>query len=283
MSNTKGLIKMNDLERKKNIWLIATFIVLVTAVAWVSPLLGGSPASPGLGFILWGTAPMLVSLIMRLVTKDWSDLGVKPGIGNNLRWYVISLVAIPALMVLTLLVGVLLSISSISEFSMGEFLKITLTALPIFFIFAIFEEVGWRGYVSPKLDALGINRFTASAIVAVVWATWHLPYIRELTWVYSSEELVTFIPRFYLVCFALAIVFGEIRNITGTFWPAVLMHAVGNSFGHPLAADYVAYTAGMEYLASISNGLVFIVSVGVLGIVINRWRLKDAALSRSTA
>lgn len=217
---------------------------------------------------------------MRLVTRDWSDLGTKPAIGKNIRWYIISFLAIPALMVLTLLIGVLFSISSISEFSIGQFLQTTLTALPIFFIFAIFEEVGWRGYLSPKLDSLGINRFAASVIVAVVWATWHMPYIRELSWVYSSENLVTFIPRFYLVCFALSLVYGEIRSITGTFWLAVLMHAVGNSFGHPLAAEYVTFTAGTEYFGSISNGLIFIAFVVLLGVVINRWRLKKTSLPK---
>jgi len=263
---------MNDFDRKKTIWRVVTFSVLVTAAAWVAPLLGGSPASPEPGFILWGTAPLLVSIIIRVATRDWSDLGAKPDIRKNIGWYLVSLLALPILMLLTLLVGVLLSLSSVSDFSAGKFLQTFLTALPIFFIFAIFEEVGWRGYLSPKLDSLGLNRFLASAIVAVVWATWHLPYIRELTWVYSSEDLAGFIPRFYLVCFAFSIIFGELRNLTGTFWSAVLIHAVGNAFGHPLAAEYIRYAAGMEFLASISNGLILVVLAGLLGITVNRWR-----------
>ena len=102
--------------------------------------------------------------------------------------------------------------------------------------------------------------------------TWHLPYIRDLTWVYSSENLASFIPRFYLVCFALSILFDELRSATGTFWTAVLIHAVGNAFGHPLAAGYITYAAGMEYLASISNGLIFVVLAGLLGAMIERRR-----------
>src|SRR5215211_348785 len=274
---------MNDFERKKTTWLILTFIVLVTVIAWISPWLGGSPASPGLGFILWGIAPMLVSLFMRFITKDWSDLGAKPGIGKNARWYWVSLLTFPVIMALTLLIGVLISISFVSGFSLEKYLQTALTALPIFFIFAIFEEVGWRGYLSPKLDALGINRFTASTIVAVVWATWHMPYIRELTWVYTSNDLISFIPRFYLTCFALSLVYGEVRSTTGTFWPAVLLHAVGNSFGHPFVAEYVTFTPGREYLGSISNGLFMIAFFGVLGVVINRWRLRETALSKSFA
>ena len=274
---------MNDSEHKKTIWLVVIFSVLVTVVAWIGPGLGGSPASPGLGFILWGTAPLLVSLLMRAVTRDWSDLGLRPELKKNSRWYLLSALALPVLMVLTLLVGVLISISSVSEFSMGPYLQTALTALPIFFILAIFEEAGWRGYLAPKLASLGLNHYIASALVAVVLASWHLPYLRELTWIYTSEDLVTFIPRYYLLTFALSILFGESRIMTGTFWPAVLMHAVANSFGHPLAAEYVTVTAGMEYLGSISTGLILIVFVGLLGVTINRWRLRQSTRSKSPA
>ena len=270
---------MSDTQRKRTIWNIVIFSLLVNVVAWIAPFLGGSPSSPGLGFVLWGTAPLLVSIILRTATRDWSDFGIKPAFGKNLGWYLLSLLALPALMLLTLFIGVLLGLSSITEISVGKFTQTFLTALPIFFIFAIFEEVGWRGYLSPKLDALGLNRFAASAIVAVVWATWHLPYIRELTWVYSSENLLTFIPRFYLVCFAFSVIFGELRSVSGTFWTAVLIHAVGNAFGHPLAAEYVRTAPGMEYLASISNGLILIALACLLGFAMNRRRSLHKSVS----
>ncbi len=276
---------MSNPNRQKTIWLIVIFSVLVNVVAWIAPSLGGSPASPGPGFILWGTAPLLVSLLMRAATRDWSDLRIKPWIGKNAGWYVFSLLAIPALMVLTLLVGRTLSIAFVTNFSLGTFLQTVLTALPIFIIFAIFEEVGWRGCLAPKLDSLGINPLVGYAIVAIVWASWHLPYIRELTWVYTSEDFSAFVPRYYLVCFALSILYGETRSITATFWPAVLMHAIANAFGHPLVADYITFASGVEYLGSISTGLIFVAFVGLLGIVINinRWRMQKAKLSNSPA
>jgi uncharacterized protein len=271
---------MNDIERKKTIRRIIAFSVLVNGVAWLAPLLGGSPATPGFGFILWGVAPLLVSLVLRFATKDWSDLGIKPAIRRNIRWYAFSTLVFPILMLSALFGGVMFSVSSISEFSLTEFLKTLLIALPIFFIFAIFEEVGWRGYLSPKLDALGVNCFVAAALVAVVWATWHLPYIRELSWVYSpGDDLTSMVPRFYLACFALALVYGAVRNATGTFWPAVLMHAVGNAFGHPLSAEYVRVTAGQEYLGALGNGLFFIVFALILGVAISRWHLTASTKS----
>jgi uncharacterized protein len=273
---------MNAIERKKTIWYVIIYSLLVTGLAFISPLLGGSPTSPGLGFFVWGTAPLVVSLLMRAVTRDWSDLGTKAEVRKNIFWYLVSLFAYPVVMSLGLMAGTLFSASAISEFSLVRDLPIVLMAFPFFFIFAIFEEVGWRGYLDPKLTALGLNRYAVSALVAIVWATWHMPYIRELTWVYSAGDLSTFIPRFYLVCFAAAIVFGEIRAITGTFWPAVLMHGVGNAFGHPLEFEYVKVVTGQEYLGSVGNGLFMIAFMILLGVAINRWRTRRADTARLT-
>lgn len=272
---------MSDIERKQTIWRLAIFSILVNGIAWGSLLLGGSPDSSGLGFILWGTSPLLLSLTMRFVTRDWADLGINPAIRKNAGWYLVSLLSFPVVMSLTLLFGVSIAASSITNFSMTKYLQTALTALPIFFLFAIFEEVGWRGYLVPKLTSLGINSYISAGIVGIVWATWHLPYIRGLTWVYSSEDLLTFIPRFYLVCFALSLVYGEIRSLTGTFWPAVLLHAVGNSFGHPFVAEYVTCAAGREALVSVSNGLFMVAVFILLGTAINRWRWKESMSSTS--
>ena len=262
---------MNNSARKKTIGYIGMYCFLVTGAAFVSPLLGGSPSSPGLGFILWGTAPLLVAVVMRTVTRDWADAGLKPAIRKNIPWYIISILAFPLMTVLTLLIGEIISVSSFSGFSMAPYLKTFLSALPIFFIFAVFEEFGWRGYLVPKLASMGINTYLASAVVAIVWTTWHLPYLRELVWVYSSEDLIAFIPRYYLALFAFAILYNEIRIITGSVWPAVLMHCLTNSFGHPLAADFLTIAPGKDVLVS-ASGLFMIAFAGLLGIALNRWR-----------
>jgi membrane protease YdiL (CAAX protease family) len=274
---------MNGSERKKTIRYIVIFSVLVNVVAWIGPLLGGDPTSPGLGFLIWGIAPILVSLLMRAVSRDWSDLGARPAIRKNVRWYLVSLLAYPIAIALALLIGSLISASSVSEFSMGSYIQAVLPALVIFFFFALFEEVGWRGYLAPKMYSLGINVYVAHALVAVVWASWHLPYIRELS-TYTTEGLATYIPRLYLGAFAFSIVYGEIRMITRTFWPAVLMHWVGNTIANPLVAGFVLFSAGKEYLGSVGvDGLFMIAFFGLLGVAINRWRSRKTTALKSPA
>lgn len=274
---------MNDSERRKTIRYIVIFSVLVNVVAWIGPLLGGDPTSPGIGFLIWAIAPTLVSVLMRAVTRDWSDLGARPAIRKNARWYLVSLLAYPVAIALTLLIGALISASSVSEFSIGPFIQAALPAIVIFFFFALFEEVGWRGYLAPKMYSLGINVYIAHALVAVVWASWHLPYIRELS-TYTTEGLATYVPRLFLGAFAFSIVYGEIRMIAATFWPAVLMHWVGNSIANPLVAGFVSFSVGKEYLGSVGvDGLFMITFFGLLGVAINRWRLRGTREPKSPA
>jgi membrane protease YdiL (CAAX protease family) len=273
---------MNDSERKKTIWHIVIFSFLVTAIAFIAPFLGGSPSKPGPGVILWGIAPMLVALLMRTVTHDWSDAGFKPAIRKNARWYIFIILASSVMVVMLLLVGRMTSFSSVFGFSMPSYLKMVLPGLAVFFVTAIFEEIGWRGYMVPKLASLGINNYLAYAIVAIVWSTWHMPYIRELTWVSSvQEDVLSSIPRLYLMFFAYSILYNEVRLMTGSVWSAVLFHSFVNAIQHPLAAEYLKIIPGQEYLVSFS-GLFMIAFAGFLGMALNRWRIKkETSLSKS--
>jgi len=265
---------MNEPEQKNSVLKIVIFSFLVNAVAWIGPLLGGDPNSPGLGFLIWGTAPIVVSLLMRIVTKDWTDLGIKPRIKKNIVWYIVSLLAYPFAIAITLQVGSKISSTSCTGLELEPFIQAVLPAMVIYLLFALFEEVGWRGYLAPKMYSLGINIYLAHALVGLVWASWHLPYIHEFSF-YTSEDLTTFIPRFYLGAFAFSIFYGEIRILTSSFWPAVLMHWVGNFVANPLVVGFVTFSVGKEYLGSIGvDGLFMIVFIGLLGVVINCWRSR---------
>jgi membrane protease YdiL (CAAX protease family) len=278
----KGIKPMNIAERKKTTWAIVIFSILTLVTAFLAPLLGGSPRSMGPGFILWGAAPLLVALLMRLITRDWADAGLKLAIRKNLGAYLFALIACPVLVSISLMVGAIFSAASLAGFAWGPYLQMVLPGFAVFFLFAIFEEFGWRGYLAPKLAALEINPFLQYAITAAVWATWHLPYIRELSWVYSSEDMLTFLPRFYLYTFAYSILWNEIRLMTGSIWPVVLIHSLTNAIQHPLAADFLKVAPGMEDIFSF-NGLFIIALTGLLGIAIHNIRIRNADLSKSLA
>lgn len=114
-----------------------------------------------------------------------------------------------------------------------RFATIAAFALIPFTFAAIAEEFGWRGYLTPRLEAAGVGRLTNHALVGVVWGAWHLPYLTD-SWDFTSESQWTLAPRVILGTTVIAVAYGEIRLRTGSVWPAVIMHATSNAVAGPL-------------------------------------------------
>lgn len=93
---------------------------------------------------------------------------------------------------------------------------------------ALGEELGWRGYLLPRLLPLG--RWSALVISGVVWGLWHTPMI-VLGHNYPGRPLLgTFMMVGFCVVFGVLI--GWTRLQTNSVWPAVIAHgAINGSAG----------------------------------------------------
>ena len=162
------------------------FVLLVNGLAWLGPLLGGDPVTPGPGFLVWALTPIGSALLVKLLLRDPVSLGLRPAFQGNGRWYLLSLLAYPLTMTLVLVVGLLSGAALMRAFSADEFWTAMLPLAVTFLIFAIFEEISWRGYLAPRVYALN-DGLVGHALVALVWASWHFPYMRQL-WAHTSPR-----------------------------------------------------------------------------------------------
>jgi CAAX protease family protein len=107
-----------------------------------------------------------------------------------------------------------------------------LTLAPLFnTLFALGEELGWRGYLMPKLLPLGQGR--AILLSGVIWGVWHWPAILQ-GHNYPGQPIAG---MFLMIGFC--VLFGAILSWlylrTGSPWAPALGHASLNAFaGFPL-------------------------------------------------
>jgi len=95
-------------------------------------------------------------------------------------------------------------------------------------VFALGEEIGWRGFLVPELAK--ITTFSRTALLSgAIWAAWHAPGI-----FFADYHSTT--PRWYaLLCFTLMVIgmsfaFAWLRVKSGSLWTATLLHASHNLF-----------------------------------------------------
>jgi membrane protease YdiL (CAAX protease family) len=88
---------------------------------------------------------------------------------------------------------------------------------------ALAEELGWRGYALPRLQAR-FNALAASLLVGAVWAVWHLP-VFVLTGAGSTLPFGWYLPRLLAISVLLTWVFDHTH---GSVLHAVLLHAAVN-------------------------------------------------------
>lgn len=141
--------------------------------------------------------------------------------------------------------------------------SILVTMFTIGLVFSLGEEIGWRGYLLPRLEFLGA--WGAVLLTGLAHALFHLPFIFFTTLYHAGGNRLIVIPLFVLTLALVGMFLGYLRLRTGSVWPAVLAHSAHNSTWAVLSA-LVAGSSPLanEYLAG-ESGLLVILGYGALG------------------
>jgi len=119
------------------------------------------------------------------------------------------------------------------------------------------EEMGWRGYVLPRLQAK-YNALTSSLIIGVIWSIWHLP--KFLGTGLSGERSF---PWFTVAHLALAILYTWLyNNSRGSLLLVTLFHASSNTAGMFLPVSF-AVAGGV-----ISNLMIVLYIVAAIIVIV---------------
>jgi membrane protease YdiL (CAAX protease family) len=117
-------------------------------------------------------------------------------------------------------------------FFIGTISALTLAPL-INSVFALGEELGWRGFLLPRLIQAGMGQWKALLLSGMIWGIWHAPIIVQghnyPAHPYLGVLLMT------VFCMLLGIIFGWLQLAGGSVWAPTLAHGTINAVaGLPL-------------------------------------------------
>ena len=98
--------------------------------------------------------------------------------------------------------------------------------LPRWGLLALGEEIGWRGYLLPRLIQSGLPR--PVLLSALVWGAWHVPSILWGGYPAGPNRPVSALIIFVTLG-AFGFVLARQRLESGSIWPPTLAHATWNS------------------------------------------------------
>jgi membrane protease YdiL (CAAX protease family) len=278
---------MNEVNRSRKITIrnVTIFTIAVLSVGWIGrglDLLMDNPSSESLGMLLWIIAPLSACILLRAFAGDgWKDLGIKLNFNGNSLGYSIAVLVFPVVTAIILIIGKISGFILLSDFStgtLGAFLRVFVLALLPGFFKNIFEEFAWRGYLTPKVHSLRLNDYAGHLMVGIIWALWHVPYYlffldRALLKGYTTLSLAVFIPLALLTIVSYSLVFGEIRLLTNSIWPVLLMHAVEDALVNPLLVEgFVKVKPGAEFFFSPGVSVLVIIFFVAIGIFLHKLR-----------
>ena len=254
------------------------------------------PADPmqGLGALVWLITPLVTHLLLRAFGGDgWQDLGLRPHLRSSWRWYLVALFIFPVAAFVTMGVGVLFGAISLEGLATQGF-RAFLSFLGINFAAAmvknIFEEFAWRGYLTPRLASLKLHPAGQYIITGFIWASWHIPYYLYFLNQETLKEFTTLsLGAFILLSFVLlplhAVTYGELRRLSGSVWPAWLLHNVANALTFTLITNqFIELEDGRSTLFSPgTEGILSTILFALLGVGLYQYRMKRSQRSQSPA
>jgi membrane protease YdiL (CAAX protease family) len=90
------------------------------------------------------------------------------------------------------------------------------------------EEIGWRGFLTPRLTALS-GFVVATLITGLIWSSWHIPMLVLSDYNGGGDQRFE-IASFMIMVIAISGAFAWLRLKSGGLWPAATLHASHNLF-----------------------------------------------------
>jgi Predicted protease of the Abi (CAAX) family len=244
---------------RRGLWLFFLFLLLCTALFDTLLLFTQSITILFLinGFCVMWTPALASGVARRLNHEDWHDL--------SFRWHtrtvgLACLFAVLFPLVIGLLAYGLAWVSHLTPLlafhatgDLAAFVALANTTSPIIraglmllyltilaIIAAAGEEIGWRGYMLPRMLE---SKLPGTVILSgLIWGFWHWPQILFSPPVAGMPQIVTAC-IFLVTITMLGCVSAWLRIRSGSMWPPIILHAAWNAI---IVELFNAFTPGTD-------------------------------------
>jgi membrane protease YdiL (CAAX protease family) len=247
----------------------AAFYLLAFAMVVAVALTGGTTAAAML------TPAVATLLMLVLITRDgwtrqgWASLGVHR-LGLRL-WPVAILLPI---LIVAIGAAVVLATDAAHWQAPEQARDYPAWTLPAFLLaniayasvtVTLTEEIGWRGYLLPRLTRLGARR--AMLLSGLLHGIWHLPVMLLTSLYHPVGSRLVVVPMFLVAVTALGVFYGWLRLRTDSIWPAVMAHSAHNVAVAWMSSLVVGNAVAIQYIAgegAITTAAYVAIAIGLL-------------------
>ena len=175
---------------------------------------------------------------------------------------------------------VILSVAGLAVFvapqmsgSIGFAIFKIMTGLAIGTLFALGEEIGWRGYMLPRLFSYGV--VPAMLIVGFLHGVWHLPLMLTTDYYHNTGNPLLVVPLFLVTLTLAGVFFGFIRIWTGSVWAVAIAHAAANMAWEIMTEmTQTKSPVVLEYVGG-ESGVIMIVGLLIFSLFIIRYMRSE--------
>ncbi len=273
---------MNEKMSKRDKMNLTIFVfVTITAGFFgclLDQILPEQPEGNSLGMGLWLILPFLTGIVLRILNKDLKQIGAKPNFKNNLKWYAVSVLVFPCVMLVCIVAAKIMGALIVGKTELSALFILMLTAFFENCVKNIFEEFAWRGCLVPYLEKTGINDWFLYAASGLVWGMWHITYYMF----FLPDEYFTEISRPMMVVVGIVLMifwsplFVELRRLTNSVWPCVILHSMEDAVPTMLFVTANVLRIKKNYFVMLDpiSGIVPAALVFIIGLGLRNYRIK---------
>lgn len=273
---------MSEKVSKRDKIMLAIFIfVTITAGSFgyfVDQLLTEQPEGNSLGMGLWLVLPFFTGIILQVINKDLHRIGFRPNFKNNLKWYAIAFMIFPCITLVSCILAKINGGFIVREIALNALFALMFTTFFASFIKNIFEEFAWRGYLFLNLEKIGMNDWHLYLTNGLIWGMWHVTYYMF----FLPDKYFTEISRPMMVIVGIILMifwtpmFIEIRRLTDSVWPCVILHSMEDAVPTMLFATANVFQIEERYSVVLDpiSGMIPTVLVFFIGLGLRKYRVR---------